>query len=114
MALVSLVRHNTTFSPRLEIFVVVSYKKSYVLGLFNEEDSYQKKEQIYEAKIILQSGEELNFGQGCYEPKLKQNSATWENAKHKVIQIIFRKKLWCKQNSHQLKPKMHFLSTLVA
>ena len=61
-------------------------KFKYDLGLFNEEESYQKKEQIYEAKIILQSGEELNFGQGCYEPKLKQNSATWENAKHKVIQ----------------------------
>ena len=50
-----------------------------------EEQSYEKKQQIYEAKIVLEDGTEFPFGAGVYEPKLKQTSATWENAKHMVI-----------------------------
>ena len=53
-----------------------------------EEQSYEKKQQIYEAKIVLEDGTEFPFGAGVYEPKLKQTSATWENAKHMVIILV--------------------------
>jgi len=54
-------------------------------GLLTEEQSYEKKQQIYEAKIVLDDGTEFPFGAGVYEPKLKQTSATWENAKHMFL-----------------------------
>ena len=64
--------------------------KMIVLGLFTAEEGYEKKTHQYVAKIVLKNGEEISFDTGAYEPKLKQTSAIWENAKHKVNEITVR------------------------
>lgn len=57
-------------------------------GLLVDEPEYETKTQVYTATINVTTGagetKSWNLGAAAYEPKFKQTSAPWEQARHIV------------------------------